>query len=65
MTQLLIIIYNHKYAGIDYDFHGWKYKVTTFGHWAAARAKYKGKVANILSNSYYDKVWKLSENLYK
>ncbi|WP_232510547.1 hypothetical protein [Mesomycoplasma dispar] len=45
MTQLLIIIYNHKYAGIDYDFHGWKYKVTTFGHWAAARAKYKGKVA--------------------
>ncbi|MDW2911756.1 hypothetical protein R7W79_03750, partial [Mesomycoplasma ovipneumoniae] len=32
--------YNHRYARIDYDFHGWKYKVTTFGSSAAANAKY-------------------------
>ncbi|UVO15712.1 hypothetical protein [Mesomycoplasma ovipneumoniae] len=55
--------YNNKYAGIDYEFDGWKYKATGFGSWASARAEYNGlKVANILSNASYYKVSKLSES---
>lgn len=55
--------YNHRYAGIDYDFHGWKYKVTTFGSSASAHAKYKYKTASILSDSSYHRVSWLSESL--
>ncbi|ASU14529.1 hypothetical protein CIB43_00638 [Mesomycoplasma hyopneumoniae] len=59
-----ITSYNHKYAGIDYEFNGWKYKVTKFGSWASARAEYgKWKASNILSNSSFYKVSKLSESL--
>ncbi|MHA0306184.1 hypothetical protein [Mesomycoplasma ovipneumoniae] len=59
-----ITSYNHKYAGIDYEFNGWKYKVTKFGSWASARAEYDGsKVVNILSNSSFYNVRKLSESL--
>ncbi|MDW2890910.1 hypothetical protein [Mesomycoplasma ovipneumoniae] len=55
--------YNNKYVGINYEFDGWKYKVTGFGSWASARAEYNGlKVANILSNASYYKVSKLSES---
>lgn len=55
--------YNRKYAGIDYDFHGWKYKVTTFGSSASAHAIYDDKAASILSDSSYYRVAKLSESL--
>ncbi|MDO6856535.1 hypothetical protein Q4502_02305 [Mesomycoplasma ovipneumoniae] len=59
-----ITSHNHKYASIDYEFNGWKYKVTKFGSWASARAEYdEGKVVNILSNSSFYKVSKLSESI--
>ncbi|WP_341508011.1 hypothetical protein [Mesomycoplasma ovipneumoniae] len=54
--------HNRKYARIDYEFDGWKYKATGFGSWASARAEYDGwKAVNILSNASYYKVSKLSE----
>ncbi|WP_337892558.1 hypothetical protein [Mesomycoplasma ovipneumoniae] len=55
--------YNRRYAKIKYDFHGWKYKVTTFGSSAGAKAIYDGKAASILSDSYYNSVPQLSESL--
>lgn len=55
--------HNHKYAEIDYDFNGWKYKVTTFGQYATADAEYGyGKVL-LTSNSAYNSVSQLSESL--
>ncbi|WP_337895929.1 hypothetical protein [Mesomycoplasma ovipneumoniae] len=55
--------YNNKYARIDYEFDGWKYKVTKFGNFASARADYGLRVVNLLSNSPFYKVSELSESL--
>ncbi|MDW2926284.1 hypothetical protein R7X45_01555 [Mesomycoplasma ovipneumoniae] len=55
--------YNNKFASIYYDHHGWKYKATGFGILASARAEYDWKTINLLSNSPFYKVSKLSESL--
>ncbi|MDO6856533.1 hypothetical protein Q4502_02295 [Mesomycoplasma ovipneumoniae] len=58
-----ITSHNNKYASINYDYHGWKYKVTKFGSYAAARVDFGWKTRNLLSNSAFYKVSELSESL--
>ncbi|WP_337905091.1 hypothetical protein [Mesomycoplasma ovipneumoniae] len=58
-----ITSHNNKYASMNYDYHGWKYKVTKFGNSAAARADYGFKVVSLLSNHGFWKVSELSESL--
>ncbi|ADQ90517.1 hypothetical protein B5M19_03510 [Mesomycoplasma hyopneumoniae] len=55
--------HNSNYAGLDYEFQGWKYKVTTFGQSAHAWADYGNLSVNISSNSDNYRVEKLSEDI--
>ncbi|MDW2852717.1 hypothetical protein [Mesomycoplasma ovipneumoniae] len=55
--------HNTKYAEIDYDFNGWKYKVTSFDQYATASAEYGHSKVLLTSNSTYNRVSKLSESL--